>query len=714
MIMGWRDVKGWYRVRSTLEKVLLLTVLFFVFVIIVFFVCLLTSHDLPENDICMSPECIRAAVHILDTIDAEVNPCDDFYRFACGNFLKNAYSNNQPTMLHSLSQLAKNQLRQIVMERRNEANLTRLVALQRRFFRSCTNTSWIDKHGDERLFNILDVVVDGWPILKMENWSQNSYVWTKPMVAARKLGVYHHFFLRIEVMRDFNTGEAMLWIRPPFDAEIESFMFDDANVEYIYNIAKELGASSVDVKTDLRITNKFAEELRSIAGRHSNQSQAYDQNTNITIQDIDHKFLKVDWWKFLRNITGLHLSKNDRVIFDVDGYLSDLYYLFHRTSKSTQANYIAWVLILSNINYLPEKIRNQHDLMVENTEHRKPEKRVDQCYELSLGLFTSIAEAEYIRRYTTPEKKQKIQIMIDYVQAEMKDAIETSKWMDEENRSNAIQRLKNITTYIGWLDAAFNTSQMEEIAGYNKIKHLPRHGHAIDIAMLAIKVKYDKLYASIHSKLSWKLENLLNPGIEVNAYFMRSSNMLILPASILQGVIYDANRPNYMNFGALGSVIGHELTHGFSILQDTNDDVWTNSTLEQRGEIVECVQKEYNRYRYKQGKDTNDSSLSVEENVADFSGVTLAYDAYRNWRRANGGERALPGVRFNGDQIFWIMASTFMCYEPQLAEKDADDQHSTPEFRVIGRIRNSPYFAHDFGCPEGSRMNPREKCRVFV
>ncbi|KAJ8936550.1 hypothetical protein NQ314_012290 [Rhamnusium bicolor] len=108
-----------------------------------------------------------------------------------------------------------------------------------------------------------------------------------------------------------------------------------------------------------------------------------------------------------------------------------------------------------------------------------------------------------------------------------------------------------------------------------------------------------------------------------------------------------------------------------------------------------------------------------EENLADFSGVNFAYRAYQNWVSKNGHENSLPGIKYTPNQLFWIMTSTYLCYGPRLEEKNEATtnvlkKHGVPSFRVIGPLRNSPYFAHDFNCPVGSSMNPKNKCRIFT
>lgn len=104
--------------------------------------------------------------------------------------------------------------------------------------------------------------------------------------------------------------------------------------------------------------------------------------------------------------------------------------------------------------------------------------------------------------------------------------------------------------------------------------------------------------------------------------------------------------------------------------------------------------------------------------MADFSAVNLAYTAYKKLTQRNTLGQKLPGIKYTSDQLFWIMTSTYLCYEPKLMNNDkckkTEEIHGIRNYRVIGRLKNSPYFANAFNCPVGSPMNPEKKCRIFA
>ncbi|CAG9820348.1 unnamed protein product [Phaedon cochleariae] len=720
--MGWKE---YFQKLTVLEKVLIISVAILCIVVVVLFIGFLATHD---DDVCTHPECVRAAVHILDTVDPLANPCEDFYRFACGTFLQNAFTTGRPSLLHELSELTKNQLQEIVVEtRKDETELPRMLRAQRRFYRACANTSAIEEEENQTVLRLLDEVLGGWPLLKRQMWDDRGFDWVKSTIKSRKLGLYYQFFFSVDVYHNLTNNKDMLWIRPPAQIEISSFQWKEETIDLMADIATLLGSES-NVIPEIRTTMYFAKQIQGLAEIYHNKSLPYgsSERQNRTIASINHKYIKIDWLSFLKNITGLPLREDDPVMFDLTDYLTDFHYLLHRTPKRIRANFMSWAIISSNINYMTREVRDKYKELSKfsNDTEEADTSRCDICFKLSTGLFRSIAESEYMRRYTTIEKKTSISRMIQAIKKEMEISLTITPWLDEVSRNNALKRLENITEAIGWLDLAFDIDKIDQINGYHKIVV---HGdNAVDMARTMTRSNFDNYYRQMERNIT-DLDRISSPRIEVNAYFVRSYNILVLPASILQGQIFSTNRPSYLNYGALGTVIGHEMTHGFSeageLFDSDSDNLWTNETMQRFANVSRCLVDEYDNYREGIGTlEVNDTSYPLQtlldENLADFTGVNLAYTAYRRWAQLNAPEKTLPGVRFTPNQLFWIMASTYMCHDRKLSEDDTffkgrDASHGEPEFRVVGRIRNSPYFAKDFDCPADSEMNVKDKCRVY-
>lgn len=194
------------------------------------------------------------------------------------------------------------------------------------------------------------------------------------------------------------------------------------------------------------------------------------------------------------------------------------------------------------------------------------------------------------------------------------------------------------------------------------------------------------------------------------------------PAAILQDRFFSVDRPRYMNYGAIGQVIGHEITHGFDDrgrqfdLDGNLADWWDPKTQTQFLEKAQCIIDQYGNFTDLE-TDLNLNGINTQgENIADNGGLREAYIAYNNWVKQNQPEGILPGLKYNQRQLFWISAAQTWCAVSRgeyNKNKIITGMHSPNEFRVNGVVSNMNEFAFDFNCPEQTKMNPEHKCQVW-
>lgn len=208
--------------------------------------------------------------------------------------------------------------------------------------------------------------------------------------------------------------------------------------------------------------------------------------------------------------------------------------------------------------------------------------------------------------------------------------------------------------------------------------------------------------------------------VDVNAYYYHQENTFILNAGLLQEVFFRSDRPNYLNYGSIGEIIGHEITHGFDSFGKQFDKTgklqnwWNPLTAKMFEEKAACIVKQYADFRVERVDMAVNGINTQDENIADNGGVAFAYQAYKQTRPLV--ERHLPGLNFTTEQLFWIS------YGMENCEKMTDemlkltlhmDTHSPGIFRLNGVVANSADFARDFHCPVNSPMNPQVKCKVW-
>ena len=195
-----------------------------------------------------------------------------------------------------------------------------------------------------------------------------------------------------------------------------------------------------------------------------------------------------------------------------------------------------------------------------------------------------------------------------------------------------------------------------------------------------------------------------------------------LPASILQGVFFNNERIHAMNYGAIGQIIGHELTHGFDDEGKQYDkdgnlhNWWAEETDKAFSEKAKCIINQYNNITVPEVQLNLHGIHTQGENIADNGGLKEAYLAYQKWTSINEIEPKLPGLNYTANQLFWLSVANTWCTvqrNESLKQDVLTDSHAPARYRVLLPLRNSDYFYKDFDCKEGTNMNPTHKCRVW-
>uniref|UniRef100_A0A182UDR1 Peptidase M13 C-terminal domain-containing protein n=1 Tax=Anopheles melas TaxID=34690 RepID=A0A182UDR1_9DIPT len=208
----------------------------------------------------------------------------------------------------------------------------------------------------------------------------------------------------------------------------------------------------------------------------------------------------------------------------------------------------------------------------------------------------------------------------------------------------------------------------------------------------------------------------------VNAFYNPNKNDIVFPAGILQPLFYSQNFPKSLNYGGIGVVIGHEITHGFDdkgrqFDKDGNMmQWWNNATIKTFRERAQCIIDQYSRYKIDEVGLYMDGRMTQGENIADNGGLKQSYRAYRKWVSQHGSEPDLPGLNMTHDQLFFLNYAQIWCgsMRPEDAlTKIRSSVHSPGIIRVIGPLSNSRDFAEAYRCPLGSPMNPVSKCSVW-
>jgi len=359
--------------------------------------------------------------------------------------------------------------------------------------------------------------------------------------------------------------------------------------------------------------------------------------------------------------------------------------------------YLRWHLVSAAANQLPKAFVEEafafHGKVLNGVPAQEERwKRIQVATDHSLG--EALGQL-YVAKAFSPEAKQKVLEMVENLRAALKERIVGLDWMGEATKQQAIHKLEAFGVKMGYPD---------------KWK------------VYAFDVKRDDFFGNVRRASAWRTrENLARLGKPidrtewgmtpptVNAYYSPTLNEIAFPAGILQAPFFDPAADDAVNYGAIGWVIGHEMTHGFDDSGSQFDwsgnlnNWWTDADKKAYQARTDLVVKQYDAYEPLPGEHVN-GKLTVGENIADLGGLKIAFAA---WKKSLGGKPAPAIDGFTGEQRFFLGAAQVWrnhIRSEALSVRLKTDPHSPGRQRVQGPLSNLPEFFEAFGCGEGTPM----------
>ena len=312
---------------------------------------------------------------------------------------------------------------------------------------------------------------------------------------------------------------------------------------------------------------------------------------------------------------------------------------------------------------------------------------------------------KYVESTFAPEAKERIAQLVDALVAALEKDIHTLAWMTEETRAAAVAKLHAITRNIGYPKKWRDYSK-------TRIARDDYFGNFARTAAVLHDIRMERIGRPTE-KDEWG--NMTPPT--VNAFYNQSTNSINFPAGILQLPFFDPQRDIAVNFGGIGSVIGHEMTHGFDDSGRKFDgagnlrDWWTAADGAEFEKRAACVANEYSGFSPLPDVKLN-GRLTLGENTADNGGVRVALMALTDTLK--GRENKVDG--FTPEQRFFVGFAQVFCENispEQLRMRAMTDPHSPGRFRVNGTVQNMPEFQKAFSCKPGQPMVSANACRVW-
>lgn len=453
------------------------------------------------------------------------------------------------------------------------------------------------------------------------------------------------------------------------------------------------------------------------------------------VLEIETQIAKIHWTRVenrdsLKRYNKFELSKFQAVIpsFDFDGYLQEtgvkgkidyvivsqpsFFAGFERLLKSIPLEdwkiYFQWHLINDSASYLPKRFVDQnfafYGTILSGVPQMQPRwKRGVRVTEGALGEGLGKV---YVTKYFPPESKKRMDQMVKNLLETYRISIDQLDWMGPETKKEAQKKLATFTTKIGypnkWRD-------------YSGLKVSPKDlmGNVERSNLFDYEYELNKLGKPIDRE-EWGM----TPQT-VNAYYNPQLNEIVFPASILQPPFFDAKIDDAVNYGAIGAVIGHEISHGFDDQGARYDgagnlrDWWSAEDHKNFEAKTKMLIDQYNGFSPVSGHFVN-GALTLGENIADNSGISIAYKAYQLSLK---GKEAPVLDGLTGNQRFFLgfaLVWRSKMRDEQMIVQLKSDPHSPPPYRVNGTLRNQTPFYEAFGVKEGDKMYLAPEKRVTI
>lgn len=407
----------------------------------------------------------------------------------------------------------------------------------------------------------------------------------------------------------------------------------------------------------------------------------FDQNVPVPVDS-----LTVDVPAFFGNLSRVVLNNKDKWV----AYIS--WQFLHAVVPT-----LPKVFVDEDFNFFGKELQGQQQ---QSPRIRTCTKAVDANLGEALGVAFSKISFPGV-------SKSLAKSMIQDIEDAMHENLLKLDWMDDQTRAQALTKLSLVFNMVGLPDVPTNYTFQIDTNDYGNTMLYSNYD--------AFTRRITKLQEPA-DRTEWEMT-----AATVNAYYDPTKNEMVFPAGILQTPFFNATGfPLAMNYGGIGMVMGHELSHGFDNQGRDYDgtgllrDWWQPATSQRFNERVQCIIDQYSKFQPIPGVFVN-GKLTQGENIADNGGIKLSYHAFL---KAAGNSAPQPSVipGLTNSQLFFVNFAQGWCAkwtDAMTRVRVKTDPHSPPRFRVLGPLMNFPEFSDAFSCPAGSNMNPANRCAVW-
>ncbi|CAG7835727.1 unnamed protein product [Allacma fusca] len=709
---------------------------------------------IPPYEVCRTRECTRSATLFLQHMDDTVDPCDDFPRFACGNWITDTAT---VTSLGSYDHTTIMRDRIIGRLRHLVENLTNYDIEPLRqvkfIYDTCTDTTAIEEAGLTPLNDLLERLIKpgvslAKTLARIKRETGQSYVFSFSLSSDYRNTAMNAIFIDQPELPvdssifsdDSDTGPAY---RKLMNKAFE-YLMKTPGVHPIISRNSKNGSVAImnleqqfaNTMSDLSTTSKAAmfnlfslRELNRIYESAMNNGQDSRGRLQKPAAKVE-KFRGVafNWTEYVKElydgIPGVSINDNTHVIVNDIAYVKNLSLILANTTKEEIDLYLAWEIIYS---FGKEVSRDFRGLFYDFTQlldgSETSPSRKTECINLMDNNIAFALTYRYILKYVPDEIIEEANEMVQNLLRAFKDILNSLDWMDSFTKYRARLKADKMRAFMGYPKWLKNETALIYYYSGLYMSNFSFFGNILVMKNWLTAKELKTVNLPVDT--TWSSDS----PAEADAFYDDELNAITFPSGFLQEPFFGMGLRS-IDYGALGAVIGHEITHGFDTRGRYSDENgrlqswWSIPTLMQFVRKAQCFVNQYNNYRIPELEDLMgdknhlNGKKTLAENIADNGGVREALAAYRYYVESKGEpEPRLPGLeKYSPEQLFFLsFAQSWCSYNnpSSLMDSILTNEHSPARFRIIGPLTNSVEFSKVWQCNASSFMNPPNKCVLW-
>lgn len=640
-------------------------------------------------------------------IDSSANPRNDFYSYCNGKWQKTFELPPSDARYGSFNEINENNLRKIktiyesvaVMKTVQPGSNTQKL---RDFYTVAMDTVKADVLGASPLKAQLEMInkvktLDELMLLKAEfEYSGITLFFGAGVSADLKNSKRNMFQIG---QGGLGLGDRDYYFSDKFESIRKSYL------EYLQSLFILSGQTTDQGKTSAETVLEFEKKLSDKSLTRVEQRDLEKQYNPFSKNMLTEACPKIKWASYF---AVKKIKQPDTVIVGMVDYMKQLNWLLERAPIENLKTYAKAQLLMEAAPFLSRKFVETHfnfrGRIMSGAQQMKPQwQRVHNTINGAMG---EIISQEFVKKYFTSEAKVKINKLIDNLIVAYRERIASRDWMSEETKKQANKKLDLLIRKVGYPDKWKNYTALQ-VGTDNYWANVCRANR------FAIVDNLNDLKKPV-DRYKWQMT-----PVTVNAYYDPTTNEITFPAAILQPPFFDPSADDAANYGTMGAIIGHELTHGFDDMGsqfDANGNMknwWTNEDLSNFKSRTGKIVAQFDNYVAIDTLHVN-GNMTQGENIADLGGLTMAYYAYKK----SLGAKPSPTIGgFTGEQRFfiaWAQGWKQKTRDEELKRLITIDYHAPAYFRAFAPLSNMKEFYAAFGVEPGDKMHVSDDKRVEI